>query len=866
MFGLLDGSHGRVSKSIPSDDEGIGVDGLVKHKKKSSKGNKVLQPKSSRNTKSSVKRISKEVVKPISASVKSNVGKRKRLIEDKDVEDERDSDVDGCDGENDSDKVDKGSEDAYVSNDSEEEVKDVKTKVVKGMKKVVLLKSKKQNEEVEADLECNESEEADESKDDNESEEVEEIEEDKESEVAEEVVKDVKTKVVKESEEDKESEVAEKVVKDVKTKVVKGKGTKVDFMFKVNFLMLFANVMGTADTMKAIVNLTVLRCIREDTNIAGIDWCGFIHKCLQGSSEPKTLKGFYLLYLDLTKFNQFPVIRQRPAIRNWTTTAMNQKTGVSRNKLLNVSRTRTSSMPPTDKKSFCSMIEEKISMISAEKIALEDLLKRANAEFQNDKKVIELYEKYRRLFKESVVLEDFHAHIDDFDNNDNDGGGKNDDLGSDNVGKKKESAAKDVGKKDGVNAEKDGVNVVQEGEADVNEEPEDMLEEVTFTQWIEKNIDWVGEPRAVQPITAVCPPQRVVTRSSPKKSIVKPPSYLNSPYMNKRTKVIPLIKRLEFVLGNSLFAMQGDKYEIVFQTRFGPDVSSVRVNMETLAPRLCIDANVIDCWVAILNHKEFVKAIINGTIDEEQQWKVFSDEISEQFKHDVSSISLSEVDLLLHPSAMIIRDNSDCGETYNSKYKAVCEPLKKFFVRHLKKYNHPKHNSISKLKHRIPKLKWSTTKNHSDCGVFTMMHLEHYFGKPAGQWDFGLCVESDEQVSMLRRMRFKILLNEFNTHAEKMFDLAFKFETENDEQKRIPIILNANIPSSLLNRNKHSSLSSGWVAQLDCWGISRGELGESSSGVGMGVEVGALGNGEQRGGVSLYSGECGCGGSGGWRR
>nr|GFC32161.1 ELM2 domain-containing protein [Tanacetum cinerariifolium] len=58
--------------------------------------------------------------------------------------------------------------------------------------------------------------------------------------------------------------------------------------------MLFANVMGTADTMKAIVNLTVLRRIRKDTNIAGVDWCGFIDKCLQGSSEPKTLNGFYI--------------------------------------------------------------------------------------------------------------------------------------------------------------------------------------------------------------------------------------------------------------------------------------------------------------------------------------------------------------------------------------------------------------------------------------------------------------------------------------------------------------------------------------------------------------------------------------------
>nr|GEX84462.1 hypothetical protein [Tanacetum cinerariifolium] len=342
-------------------------------------------------------------------------------------------------------------------------------------------------------------------------------------------------------------------------------------------------------------------------------------------------------------------------------------------------------------------------MISAEKIALEDLLKRGNAEFPNDEIVIKLHEKYRRLFKQSVFLKDFHGHIDDFDKNEDVGGGKNDNHGYDNVGKKKESAAKDVGKKDGVNAEKDVVNVVQEGEADVNEELEDMLEEETLTQWIEKNIDWLGEvidclydayyeedlfvwPQAVQPITAVCP-QRVVTRSSLKKSVVKPPSYLNSPYMNKRRKVIPLIKRLEFVLGNSLFAMQGDKYETVFQACSGHDVSSVRINMETLAQRLGIDANVIDCWVAILNHEELVKgypsprrhffqptkAIIKGTIDEEQQWKVFSDEISKQFKHDVSSISLSKVDL--SPSAMIILDNNDCGETYNSKYKAVCEHL-----------------------------------------------------------------------------------------------------------------------------------------------------------------------------------------------
>nr|GEV16418.1 hypothetical protein [Tanacetum cinerariifolium] len=329
----------------------------------------------------------------------------------------------------------------------------------------------------------------------------------------------------------------------------------------------------TADTIKAIVNLNVLRRIREDTNIARIDWCGFIHKYLQGKSEPNTL-----MYLDSTKFDKFPVIRQRPAIRNWTTTAMSRR-----------------------------------------------------QELEIEEQVIGKLDLYGEWTESKLdQTEGFY------------------DVGE-NVSHTRTSYVPPTDKK----------------------------------------------PRTVQPITAVCP-QRVVTRSSPKESVVKPPSYLNSPYMNKRTKVIPLSKRLDFVLGNSLFAMQGDKYETIFQACFGHDVSSVRLNMETLAPRLWIDTNVIDCWVAILNHEELVKdkAIIEGTIDEEQHWKVFSDEISEQFKHDVSSISLFEVDLaffpiyasghfyvvvfhLKSPSAMIILDNSDYEETYNSKYNAVCRHLKK---------------------------------------------------------------------------------------------------------------------------------------------------------------------------------------------
>ncbi|GJY82941.1 hypothetical protein Tco_0496317 [Tanacetum coccineum] len=38
-----------------------------------------------------------------------------------------------------------------------------------------------------------------------------------------------------------------------------------------------------------------------------------------------------------------------------------------------------------------------------------------------------------------------------------------------------------------------------------------------------------------------------------------------------------------------------------------------------------------------------------------------------------------------------------------------------------------------------------------DCGVFAMIHMENYVGDAAKNWEFGLCEESDEQLSMNNR-------------------------------------------------------------------------------------------------------------------
>ncbi|GJR84536.1 ulp1 protease family, C-terminal catalytic domain-containing protein [Tanacetum coccineum] len=666
---------------------------------------------------------------------------------------------------------------------------------------------------------------------------------------------------------------------DIAEKLVRS--TRVDFMFKVNFLMLFANVMGKADTMKAFVNLSVVRRIREDTNIAGVDWCDFIHRCLAISHEPNTDSGFYngplcfliLLYLDSTKFDRVPIIRSRPAIKNWSTKNMRTRQDLeiegeafgklefygewSENETVEAEGfcEYASVLPHTDKKIICEMIEEKLSSISKEKAEVETLLRDANKEFPNDDNVKQLFEQYKGFFKETVLLEEAKAqkapqNVKPKPAAVNTKEAAEKPKPAENVKelaeKAKELAEKSQKAPQNVNPKPAAVKTkgaaekpkpAAENVKELAEKPKEPagddyqvvraasvmkaedrkeFEVESFTQWIEGNIDWVGEVRETS-------------------LIEKPVKPVNSPYMCRRIDVTARCKRVEFVLGNSLFAMEGDKYETVFQSLGGyRDLSSVRVNMETLAPTLWIDANVIDCWVALLNFEELAlgyptptrhffptgcinQGIIKGTLTEEEQWKSFLDEIKAQFKYEPSSMSLSDFELVFfpiyafnhfyvvvfnikNPKTMVILDNSDSGYTYASKYKEACDPLKKLFSRYLKEQNHSSHEAVAKMRPFIPKLKWRTSNNHVDCGVFAMIHMENYVGDAPKNWEFGLCEESDEQVSMLQRLRYKIatkiMLHQFNAVSNKMFDFAFTFETNNTEQARVSMIVDA-----IKNRN-----------------------------------------------------------------
>nr|GEU83260.1 hypothetical protein [Tanacetum cinerariifolium] len=338
-------------------------------------------------------------------------------------------------------------------------------------------------------------------------------------------------------------------VNNIARKLVAAK--EIDFLFKVNFLTLFTNTMGKADGLKGKICLDVVRRLREDSVISDIDWCGYIYDCLPDNS---------------TKFDRFLVVRIRPAIRNWSTYLMKQTQELELKYHLlglldlHVEWTKAEvqdaegfigSSEISEKEALFKRAEEKLAEICSERVLLENLIRKASSDYPGDGKLVELQEKYVKVFRDPISFDvdvdagnDRNGDDDWDDDNDNDSDG---------------------------NGDEEDVN---EGDKDPNgSNPSFRFSKISLDDFrndsgptgIESGDLFGGNSATLEAMNQEITPKKLPTQKaspSPKKRAVKPSSYLLSPYMNKKTNVVPKITRLEFILRNSLFAMKDDKMVI----------------------------------------------------------------------------------------------------------------------------------------------------------------------------------------------------------------------------------------------------------------------------------------------------------------
>ncbi|GJU83694.1 hypothetical protein Tco_1286059 [Tanacetum coccineum] len=234
----------------------------------------------------------------------------------------------------------------------------------------------------------------------------------------------------------------------------------------------------------------------------------------------------------------------------------------------------------SEKQDFFKKAEDKLSLICAERVILEEYMRKASLENPGDVKFIRLHEKYFNLFKDPISFEDDgngnnvgdddDGNGDDGDDDANDGDGNVDENDANECDKNPNGSNQSFGfnkislddfGNDSGPTESEPVDPTKQGTVvDVNtaEEAENTVENCVimsspeeFTQWLNKNVNLVGEAcdsivaeylhgdlfgdnsAAREALNEVVTPQIQPT----KKRVVKPSSYVISTYMNKKTNV-----------------------------------------------------------------------------------------------------------------------------------------------------------------------------------------------------------------------------------------------------------------------------------------------------------------------------------------
>ncbi|GJU12035.1 ulp1 protease family, C-terminal catalytic domain-containing protein [Tanacetum coccineum] len=258
--------------------------------------------------------------------------------------------------------------------------------------------------------------------------------------------------------------------------------------------------------------------------------------------------------------------------------------------------------------------------------------------------------------------------------------------------------------------------------------------------------------------------------------------------------------------------------DLIFESQSGLELN--HLEMETLTPTLMASAYVIDAWAELLNILEvykdeslplryffkitvYIPAYYIGKDKDDEKLAVFFPVCHEDHIYLIC--------VYFNKGSIHLIDNSANGTDHkNQRYKGIPQAIRKVFVQYLYHVKHPKAEAIQKAKITRMRMKWRTKHNYTDCGVFTMLHMESYLGDE-GEWKFGLAKESKQQDEQLKSLRSKfaakIILSEFNLLRKKFMKLVHEFEQKPGEERKKTIdhaianrdhrenIEEANIPS-----------------------------------------------------------------------
>ncbi|PWA51681.1 hypothetical protein CTI12_AA461980 [Artemisia annua] len=215
-------------------------------------------------------------------------------------------------------------------------------------------------------------------------------------------------------------------------------------LFRMNFLMLFANTMGMCDAQGAC-SMKILNRINDNVieRVQSINWCKFIIDCLEPSLKRwKGKKSKYytgpqtfmtLLYLDSTRCDAFPVPRQRPTIREWKTILMKfrEKIEIESGGFGLLPKEDDVCINSLQSKDFVEKIQTSFNNINLEMGSISSSLKEGLSRFPLCDNLKQLLEEFKKGISSNAFMEEGDA-CDDVDDLAEDDTSKNSDESQEN--------------------------------------------------------------------------------------------------------------------------------------------------------------------------------------------------------------------------------------------------------------------------------------------------------------------------------------------------------------------------------------------------------------------------------------------------
>ncbi|KAJ0693298.1 putative papain-like cysteine peptidase superfamily [Helianthus annuus] len=316
------------------------------------------------------------------------------------------------------------------------------------------------------------------------------------------------------------------------------------------------------------------------------------------------------------------------------------------------------------------------------------------------------------------------------------------------------------------------------------------------------------------------------------------PDALRSPYVQRVVSLTDKREQLESALASCILGATGNKWDVIFDCPAG--VSIMRGSFETMYPEVCLDADIISAWAAVLNHEERLRAPsiparlfcnagmlvacdFEGT--DENRITMFCSRmeaiLGQADSMDIRNFQMVFVSVLynkhyilvffnLAQTQILVIDNIEGDVPINIRYSGYVEKVINAFCAFVKNHSPAiakKLRSTSPVSLKFP---WQTLYNETDCGIFIMRHMETFKGTSVREWNCGLSPERGitgevliDQSKELCDLRIKylsiILLSDINSlrstmekevHVYANLSQDIRLENAKTAKQRIELRLN----------------------------------------------------------------------------